>query len=174
MQCQNVFDRFKQLFLFISFSKNYVVTLLILRWNLLHNSWDFFSCSCWELVKLVAQLIRICWRKGLCFRNAFSQVTLLQGIDRGPMVWKARTPSPIKLVASWSSFHSLANWEVNPSLSFSFTQLPLHWTMLRVRCLRGGSRGAEAAHLIGAMVGIMVVSCLVFFFFMSKNIYRLF
>uniref|UniRef100_A0A672NUA4 Glycine amidinotransferase n=1 Tax=Sinocyclocheilus grahami TaxID=75366 RepID=A0A672NUA4_SINGR len=25
--------------------------------------------------------------------------------------------------------------------------------MLRVRCLRGGSRGAEAAHLIGAMVG---------------------
>lgn len=32
--------------------------------------------------------------------------------------------------------------------------------MLRVRCLRGGSRGAEAAHLIGAMVGIMVVSFL--------------
>ncbi len=26
--------------------------------------------------------------------------------------------------------------------------------MLRVRCLRGGSRGAEAAHLIGAMVNI--------------------
>lgn len=30
--------------------------------------------------------------------------------------------------------------------------------MLRVRCLRGGSRGAEAAHLIGAMVGNTVVS----------------
>lgn len=38
----------------------------------------------------------------------------------------------------------------------------LLWTMLRVRCLRGGSRGAEAAHLIGAMVGIVVVSSLLF------------
>lgn len=38
--------------------------------------------------------------------------------------------------------------------------------MLRVRCLRGGSRGAEAAHLIGAMVGIMVVS---FFFLVLLN-----
>lgn len=39
----------------------------------------------------------------------------------------------------------------------SLTRSLLLWTMLRVRCLRGGSRGAEAAHLIGAMVGIMVV-----------------
>lgn len=44
--------------------------------------------------------------------------------------------------------------------------------MLRVRCLRGGSRGAEAAHLIGAMVGNTVVSSfhlslffLLFYFF---------
>ncbi|XP_053478319.1 glycine amidinotransferase, mitochondrial-like [Ictalurus furcatus] len=33
------------------------------------------------------------------------------------------------------------------------THNPPSRNMLRVRCLRGGSRGAEAAHLIGAMIG---------------------
>lgn len=40
------------------------------------NFGDIFRCSPCKLLTLEARSIRICWRKGLCFRNAFSQVTL--------------------------------------------------------------------------------------------------
>lgn len=57
--------------------------------------------------------------------------------------------------------HWGANCGAEPALLwFTDTHSLFRRTMLRVRCLRGGSRGAEAAHLIGAMVGILVVSFL--------------
>lgn len=105
------------------------------------------------------QLIRICWRKGLCFRNAFSKVTLLPDLRATNSVAGTQTRS---YKAGWSRAGSTTERRILRCCVNSLTHSPLHRTMLRVRCLRGGSRGAEAAHLIGAMVGNTVVSYFAF------------
>lgn len=116
----------------------------------------FHSLLPGNLFKSAAGLIRICWRRGLGFRIAFfsSHVASQPTTRRRPIVSKARPPAAIKPAAELGA-SSFLSQVIRGSCVASFHPLKL-WTMLRVRCLRGGSRGAEAAHLIGAMVGIAV------------------
>lgn len=126
----------------------------------------FHSLLPGNLFKSAAGLIRICWRRGLGFRIAFfsSHVASQPTTRRRPIVSKARPPAAIKPAAELGA-SSFLSQVIRGSCVASFHPLKL-WTMLRVRCLRGGSRGAEAAHLIGAMVGIAVVF-LLFFIYLS-------
>lgn len=116
-----------------------------------------------------SQLIRICWRQGLCFRNAFSKVTLLPDLGATNGVEGTQTRF---YKGEASRTVSTTERRILRCCLNSLTHS--HRTMLRVRCLRGGSRGAEAAHLIGAMVGNTVVSYFPlfwsFFFLMAKGI----